>query len=87
MTLLDNYKIINNDNETANIMNTIIVKYRNHPGIKAILNELFSFDIVDREKILKGISSLDHTKACQESDIPTKIIKENADTFSEVLHL
>ena len=87
MTLLDNYKIINNDNETANIMNTIIVKYRNHPSIKAILNELFSFDIVDREKILKGISSLDHTKACQESDIPTKIIKENADTFSEVLHL
>ena len=51
-----------------------IVKYRNHASIKAIKkvsnsSHLFSFDIVDREKIFKGISSLDHTKACQESDI------------------
>ena len=42
---------------------------------------------MDREKIVKKISSLDHTKACQESDIPTKIIKENADIFSEVFRL
>ena len=69
-----------------------IVKYKNHPSIKAIKrvsnsNDLFSFDIVGREKILKKISSLDHTKACQESDVPTKIIKENVDIFAEVLHL
>ena len=32
-------------------------------------NDLFSFGINDREKILKGISSLDHIKACQETDI------------------
>ena len=69
-----------------------IVKYRNHPGIKTIRrvsnsNDFFSFDIVDRWKILEEISSLDHTKACQESDITTKIMKENADNFSEVLHL
>ena len=42
---------------------------------------------MDREKILQEINSLDHAKACQESDIATKIIKENADIFSEVLHL
>ena len=119
---IENDKIINNDNETANIMNTFfsnivinlsvpeyrvyegisrnisdpilkaIVKYKNHPSITAIKrvsnsNDLFSFDIVDREKILKEISSLVHTKTCQESDIPTKIIKENADIFPEVLHL
>ena len=42
---------------------------------------------MDREKIVKKISSLDHTKACQESDIPTKVIKENAGIFSEVFHL
>ena len=69
-----------------------IVKFRNYPSIKAIKrvsisNDLFSFDIVDKEKSFMGINSLDHTKACQESDIPTKIIKENADIFSEVLHL
>ena len=47
----------------------VIVKYRNHPSIKAIKrvynsNDLFSSDIVDRKKILKEISSLDHSKAC-----------------------
>ena len=41
----------------------------------------FSFDIVDREKILKEINSLDHTKACQESGIPTKVIKKNGGIF------
>ena len=114
ITLIENDKIINDDNETANIMNTFfsnivinynvpeyydcegisrnisdtvlkaIVKYRNHPSITAIKrisnsNDLFSFDIVDREKIFKEINSLDHTKA----DIPTKIIKENADIFQK----
>ena len=69
-----------------------MLKYRNHPDQKAIKrapnsNDLFSFDIMDREKILKKIVSLDHTKACQESDIPTKIRKENADIFSETLHV
>ena len=41
----------------------------------------FSFDIVDREKILKEINSLDHTKACQESGIPIKVIKKNGGIF------
>ena len=36
---------------------------------------------MDRQKILKEINSLDHTEACQESDIPTKIIKENGGIF------
>ena len=38
---------------------------------------------MDREKNFKGINSMDHTKVCLESDIPTKIIKKNV----EVLHL
>ena len=47
-----------------------IFEYRNHPSINAIKRvsnsyDLFCFNIVDREKILKEISSLDHTKACQ----------------------
>ena len=58
-----------------------IVKYRNHPSIKAIegvsnSKDLLSFDVVDIEKILKEISSLDHTEVCQESDIPTKLLKK-----------
>ena len=107
INLIENDKIINNDNDTANLMNTfffnivinlnvpeyhdydsisrnisdpilkVIVKYRNHPCINAIrrvsnLNDLFSFDIVDREKNFKEIGSMDHTKPCQEPDISTK---------------
>ena len=29
--------------------------------------------------------SLDTTKVCQDTDIPTKILKENADIFSDLL--
>ena len=40
---------------------------------------------VDKEQILKEILSLESTKASQDTDIPTKIIKDNADIFSDFL--
>ena len=46
---------------------------------------LFSFLHVDNEQILKEILSLDFTKASQGTDIPTKIIKDNAGIFSDFL--
>ena len=46
---------------------------------------LLSFSEVARDEILKEILSLDTTKACQDNDIPTKILKENADIFSDFL--
>ena len=40
-----------------------------------------------KNKILAEIHNLDKKKACQESDILVKIIKENIDIFSEfILH-
>ena len=69
-----------------------IVKYRNYPSILKIGKvcnrkqcSLFSFLHVDKEQILKEILSLDFTKASQGTDIPTKIIKDNADIFSDFL--
>ena len=59
----------------------VIVKKRSRDSIKAIKRVFFSVDIVDREKILQEISSLDHKKPCHELDIPTKIFKENAEIF------
>ena len=35
--------------------------------------------------MLKAILNLDTPKACQDTDIPTKILKENADIFSDLL--
>ena len=34
-----------------------------------------------KNKILAEINNLDNKKACQESDIPLKIIKDNIDIF------
>ena len=42
---------------------------------------LFSFSHVDKEEIL----SLDSTKVSQDADIPTKLIKDNADIFLDFL--
>ena len=45
----------------------------------------FSFHFETKNKILTEIHNLDNKKACQESDIPVKIIKDNIDTFSEFI--
>ena len=70
------------------LLNPLIVKYRNHPSILKIgevCNRkqcfLFSFSHVYKEETLKEILSLDSTNISQDTEIPTKIIKDNADIF------
>ena len=71
----------------------LILKYRDHPSIFAI-GELFKekfdspslFTRIDKEEILKEILDLDTSKACQDTDVPTKILKENAGIFADFLH-
>ena len=46
---------------------------------------LFSFSKIQRDEIFSDILKLETSKACQATDIPTKIIKENADIFANVL--
>ena len=47
----------------------------------------FSFNFETKNKIFAETRNLDKKKACQESDIPVKIIKENIDICSEfILH-
>ena len=36
--------------------------------------------------VLKKIKSLDRSKTSQNGDVPTKIIKENADLFTDFIH-
>ena len=78
----------------SDLIPKIILKYRNHSSILSIgevcknkLNKqpLFSFSQATRDEILKKILSLDTTKTCQDTDIPTKILKENADILSVFL--
>ena len=64
-----------------------IKTFEKHPSIIKIkeLNSgcRFSFENVSLEDVKKVTRELDITKASQLLDIPTKIIKQNADSFSE----
>ena len=78
-----------------NISDTIlkcVVKYRNHPSILAIGEVCnkhrrlpFSFSKINRQEILGEILKLETSKLRQDTDIPIKIIKENADIFADIL--
>ena len=48
------------------------------------MNTQFSFGYIPKSDLKKEILNLDVSKASQDSDIPTKIIKMNADIFAEV---
>ena len=68
-----------------------IVKYRNHLYMLTIgevckKNPQLSFRWVDKDEILKEILNLDASKTWQDSDVPSRIIKENADIFTDILH-
>ena len=69
-----------------------VVKYRKHLSILAIGEVCnkhpilpFSFSKINREEILVKILKLETSKACQDTEIPTKIIKENEDIFADIL--
>ena len=49
-------------------------------------NMSFSFSFVTKETILNELRKLNPKKACQESDIPLKIIKENLDIVSTLVY-
>ena len=68
-----------------------IVKYKDHPSIKAIervskSKDLFEFSNMQKKKIFQEIVDLDASNACQDTDVPTKTIKENADIFTDFVH-
>ena len=67
-----------------------IVRYRNHPSIVAIKKfcnskSHFSFKNVQKEEILKELNNLNINKATLNTDISTKIIKENSDIFGDFI--
>ena len=64
-----------------------IQKYKNHLSIQMIKetfdsNKTFSFDLVSSDTTFKEILSLDTKKATRSNDVPSKIVKANADLLS-----
>ena len=62
-------------------------KDQNHPSIKVIRENIdttknFSSDLINPGCIIEIINNLDTSKATEQGDIPTKIIKDNKDIFS-----
>ena len=46
----------------------------------------FSFEFVGKPKVSKEINRSGGKSACQEHDIPVKLIKSNKDLFSHFIH-
>ena len=46
----------------------------------------FSFTVVEYDDILKKVKKLNTSKASQQSDIPTKILRENDEFFAKFFH-
>ena len=68
------------------------MKYRAHPSVIAIKENCtsksnFNFLFVEKVDIVKEIKMLQSNKATQNTDIPTKLIKNNADIFAEFIFL
>ena len=49
-------------------------------------NQSFSFVLVTYDEVLKIVNTLDAAKASRQSDIPTKILKQNSDYFAEYIY-
>ena len=65
------------------------MKYKSHPSITVILNQLinkntFYFTELEMKDIEKK-SKLKYEEACQYSDIPTKIVEEKSDMYADCL--
>ena len=78
----DSDLLVTND-QVANALN----KFRDHPSIIMIKNKRkayqgFSFGSVTYDDILKKTNNLATAKASQQSDVPTKILKQNSDYFA-----
>ena len=48
-------------------------------------NLSFSFKLIDKRKIFDELQKLKREKACQGSDIPVKIIKENINIITDFI--
>ena len=66
-----------------------ILKYKNHPSIVAIRNannnSHFHFNEVSVEEVYKEIRKLSPRKSAQSTDIPIRVLKENADIFADYI--
>ena len=68
-----------------------VEKYKNHPSTRLIkenyrnTNNTFHFENVSVKEIENELKNLLSSKAARDTDIPTKVIKDNIDIFTPIL--
>ena len=67
-----------------------ILKYRNHPSIITIKRFRYQavpshFSHTDKKTVLEIIRSLSNNKASQETDLPVRVVKKNAEYFADII--
>ena len=81
---------INFTTTSDQVLNSV-EKFQNHPSILKIKDkkqssQSFSFVPVQYDSVLKKINDLNPAKTSQQTDIPTRILKENLDFFSKYFY-
>ena len=81
---------LDQDLEHTPVFNAIR-KYKDHPSIIMIMKNMktdnsFKFEHVSIRDIEIEIENIDTSKAFQNDDIPSNIIKQNCDIFSRIIH-
>ena len=76
-----------NFENVRNLTLKAILIYRNHPSILTIKEKdksisVFTFNNITKEHVMKKVKDLYVSKASQENEVSTNIIKENADISS-----
>ena len=66
-----------------------IRKFQTHPSIvminnKNYISDFFTFDEVQFDNVLEKIEKLDNAKTSQQTDIPTKLLKQNSRYFADI---
>ena len=82
-----NHDFTKTDDPVSNAIN----KFKSHPSSVMIKRKnnrsgKISFSSVNYDDILKKTKSLNTSKASQQTDIPTKILKENYEFFARYFH-
>ena len=92
MGITNNHIFLSNTNTSNDPLDKIINKYKNHTSITCIDKHMtnselsFTFQPVTKNQISNLIKHLNDKKAVQSTDIPTKLIKEFCDFFSEFIY-
>ena len=82
--------IIDTSESNENRIDDIITKFRDHPSIRKInenvvIENRFEFKDITEEEMFKKIIKIDSSKACMKDDIPPKVILGIPDIISAPL--